>query len=532
MIPLIFCQFSIINLIENNEFTGFQEFSAPLTTGVGLGGDIYINTGSLTLTRGAVLNSNTFGRGKAGDIFINARDAVSFEGQTRNGLTGGVVALVLGNARGNGGDIHINADSLSLTNGAVLNVGTFSQGSAGDITINARDTVAFRRGGRAFSDVVEAATGQGGNIRIATGSLFITNGSGLISSTGGRGNAGSIIIDARDRVTFDGAGSREANAAFTSVTATGKGRSGDIQINTSSLSLTNHSLLQTATLGQGNAGEVIINARDSITFDQESGVLSTVEATGRGRGGNVLITTGSLALINGSAVAASTSGQGDTGSIFINARDQASFDSTSRNGNLSSGVFSTVERTGRGQGRNIQITTNSLTVTHGAQITARSAGQGNAGNIRISARDIRLDDGIITTQTTAQNGGNINLQNLDLLLLRHNSRMSTSAGISEATGNGGNIAIDASGRFIVAVPSENNDISANSFSGRGGRIAIEAQSIFGLKPLSLAEIQALQGNNDLTQFDARRLPTSDITAISQTAPALSGEISVISSHAK
>ena len=31
MIPLIFCQFSIINLIENNEFTGFQEFSAPLS---------------------------------------------------------------------------------------------------------------------------------------------------------------------------------------------------------------------------------------------------------------------------------------------------------------------------------------------------------------------------------------------------------------------------------------------------------------------------------------------------------------------
>ena len=28
--PLIFCRFSIINLIENNEFTGFQEFSAPL----------------------------------------------------------------------------------------------------------------------------------------------------------------------------------------------------------------------------------------------------------------------------------------------------------------------------------------------------------------------------------------------------------------------------------------------------------------------------------------------------------------------
>ena len=28
--PLIFCLFSIRNLIENNEFTGFQEFSAPL----------------------------------------------------------------------------------------------------------------------------------------------------------------------------------------------------------------------------------------------------------------------------------------------------------------------------------------------------------------------------------------------------------------------------------------------------------------------------------------------------------------------
>jgi large exoprotein involved in heme utilization and adhesion len=82
----------------------------------------------------------------------------------------------------------------------------------------------------------------------------------------------------------------------------------------------------------------------------------------------------------------------------------------------------------------------------------------------------------------------------DLLLLRHRSQISTTAGTAQAGGNGGNIDIDA--EFIVAVPKENSDITANAFTGNGGRVEVAAEGIFGI------------------QFRPRLTPLSDITVSS------------------
>jgi large exoprotein involved in heme utilization and adhesion len=93
------------------------------------------------------------------------------------------------------------------------------------------------------------------------------------------------------------------------------------------------------------------------------------------------------------------------------------------------------------------------------------------------------------------NGGNITLQTQDWLLLRHGSQISATAGTAQAGGNGGNITINSP--FIVAVPSEDSDISANAFTGKGGNIQVTASSIFG--------IQRRESDT----------PQSDITASSQ-----------------
>ncbi|UBF30428.1 S-layer family protein (plasmid) [Kovacikia minuta CCNUW1] len=82
-------------------------------------------------------------------------------------------------------------------------------------------------------------------------------------------------------------------------------------------------------------------------------------------------------------------------------------------------------------------------------------------------------------------------------MLRHNSLISATAGTAQAGGDGGNITINAPGGFIVAVPQENSDITANAFTGRGGNVQVTAQGIFGL------------------QFRPRLTPFSDITASSE-----------------
>ena len=70
--------------------------------------------------------------------------------------------------------------------------------------------------------------------------------------------------------------------------------------------------------------------------------------------------------------------------------------------------------------------------------------------------------------------------------------------IAGTGGDGGNIDIDSD--FIVAVPEENSDITANAFQGKGGRVQITAQGIFG------------------TQFRKDETAQSDTTASSRFGP--------------
>jgi large exoprotein involved in heme utilization and adhesion len=173
-------------------------------------------------------------------------------------------------------------------------------------------------------------------------------------------------------------------------------------------------------------------------------------------------------------------GQGNAGDVTIRARDRVSFDGVGSNG-ISSGALSTVQPRGIGQGGTIAVNTDRFSLTNGATLTASSEGRGAADDIEVTARQLRLGNrgSSIQAQTASGQGGNITLQVLELLLLRRGNFISTTAGTDQARGNGGNITFN--GGFIVAVPQENSNISANAFSGRGGNIRITTQGLFGIE---------------------------------------------------
>ena len=86
------------------------------------------------------------------------------------------------------------------------------------------------------------------------------------------------------------------------------GRGGNVEIYTNSLEVRNSASLQASTLGEGNAGNVIIHADDRVAFDNGT-ASSTVEAGGVGNGDSVEIYTNSLEVQNGAQLAASTKGR-------------------------------------------------------------------------------------------------------------------------------------------------------------------------------------------------------------------------------
>ncbi|MFS0513307.1 beta strand repeat-containing protein [Nostoc sp. UIC 10607] len=501
----------------------------------GNAGNIQIKTGSLFLINGGSISSSLIeGKGNGGNITIDARDTVKIDGVLKDvtynigdrtgkiDISSGLFSSLL-NGQGKGGDIEITTGSFSLTNGAYISGETNGRGNGGNITINARDTVTLDRGESGSSTYVSTSAltdnisnagdirinarelfikngatlaafgsdqGNGGNIQVKAGTLRLTNG-GIIITAANR-NAGNINIDTSDAVIIDG-----ISGAYSFLSAGGVGKGGDIQITTNSLTLRNGGQLAATSFGKGNAGDIIVNADDAISIDgvgsngRLSGAFSTLEGEGEGRGGNINLTTGSLFLTNGGVVNGSTFSKGNGGNITIDARDRILIDGVSTTG-FASGVFSAVNPTAVGNGGNINLTTDSLFLNRGG-ISSSSLGQGKAGDININSSSTALDNkAFIAAITNSGDGGNINVTASDRLLLRNGSQISTTAGTAQSGGDGGNIDIDS--RFIVAIPQENSDITANAFTGTGGKVEINSQGIFGIesrtKPTEKSDITA------------------------------------------
>ncbi|WP_026731215.1 two-partner secretion domain-containing protein [Fischerella sp. PCC 9605] len=493
-----------------------------------VGGDVNFNSGLVVAPGGRV---ELGGLAQAGTVRLNADGSLSVPQEVTRAnvlLTNGAIVDVTG---GEGGNIAINARNLELSGSyLVAGIGTgFGAPStqAGDIVINATENVTLKGEGNSSSFIVSDAIEEGdaGSINILTRSLFVIDGSRIASRIFGRGNAGSININAQDTVSFSGVGANGASGVFSSVQPTGVGNGGDITITTNSLSFINGAFLFAGTFGQGNAGNINFYARDVVSFDGSgntgfpSGATSIVGEGAIGKGGNINFTAGSLFLTNGAQVSAATYGLGDAGNVNLTAL-KVSFDGLASSG-FASGVFSSVEEAGRGNGGNVNLTASSISLTNGAQISAATYGQGDAGNINLTALKVSFDglassgfaSGVFSSVEEAGrgNGGNVNLTASSISL-------TNGAQISAATlgkGNGGNLRVlarqfdvqnqaeatvssreDGNAGNIQVRASEINlydqgKLTAESASGKGGNISLQTDNLLRLRRNSL--ISAISG---------------------------------------
>ena len=210
------------------------------------------------------------------------------------------------------GEIKFNADrSLSFPENVARGNITFTNQSLGLISVDTdTDKVDFTITGREISIFEGSILG----LIIIAKSIFSER------------ESNNLILDAENDIKI------RQSTIINIVGSGAMGNAGDLIVTARSLSVEEGAELTVGSLGKGNAGDIIIDASDSVTFDAGS-ALSNVEATGVGQGGNVKVTADSFSLSNGAQLTASTFGQGNSGNIEIDA-GQVNFDGTSRDGRL------------------------------------------------------------------------------------------------------------------------------------------------------------------------------------------------------
>lgn len=500
--------------------TGQLGSIAAVLLGKGQGGNVEIEADRLQLSGGniAIVTAEN-SLGDSGNMTINA-DSIVLD---NNSL---VVAVAMSGNGGDTGDIEVETNNLTIRDGSQLNSQLRGVGNNGDVKVTATDSINITGildiGPSAIvNEVFLTGIGNGGAIEIQTGSLTITEGGQIRSSTNGTGNSGPIKITADNAIRIDGFAAVPDNTEspfinsliISGVRPTAVGNGNDITITTNRLIASNGGGITASTQGEGNSGNISIVANEFAVFEGdpsplsplrerpfESGAFVAVLAQENaeedtvtiGNGGILTITTPYLSVLNGAQLRSelATGAQGNTGTIVLNVSDSILLSGAQ------TGLFSNTEPETTGNGGSIFIDPERLEIKDGAGISVDSQGSGTGGRVEIRADELILENqGFISAETASNNGGDITLQVPDLLLLREGSRISTTAGTSGAGGNGGNIRISTN--VLATIPDENNDIAANAFLGSGGNVDITTEGIFGFN------------------FPEQPTPFSDITASSQ-----------------
>lgn len=537
------------------------------TSGDGRGGDVHIITGNFTV-RGpdtnsfVVIDSGTTGNGHGGNITIQANlvdldwtsistgqfvaSAVVPDRSTINGSAGNLIittetlrtkdsifdtSALFGTSKlQKGGDITITAGDISMLNTQVTSIGV---NGGGAFTVKAdrfvTDFTSFE---------TDTTSGQGGNIVVEARVVELTNGSSLISTTIGDGNAGDIHITATDHVSLIGdlgtnpLAQFQPSGLFSNSFGKifgrfgGQGNAGNIIVTTPRLEM-NAGRINTVTSSSGQGGNVTLSVTSGISISGEfpsdllivpsifdigplapSGIVtSTVGsefcAGPCGNAGNVSISsTGSLSMGSGSQINSGTSSTGNGGLITINASDTISMSGRLSDGSPV-GIFSSSIGTSpdAGSGGNIALTAGqSMTISNGASVSASSTGPGNAGNISINTgQQFEMRNSSVKTEAAQASGGNIDIQAIDRVRLV-NSSISTS--VLGGAGSGGNITIDPN---VVVL--QNSQVIAQAIQGAGGNITITTP-LFLADSTSLVSASSQFGLNGTVTIQS---PTSDLS---------------------
>jgi filamentous hemagglutinin family protein len=333
-------------------------------------------------------------------------------GQPSGQTPSGVFAQTLANSTGNAGNLAIQAQQVLLQDSGSLGTTTFGRGYAGQIQIQTSNLVVDN--GNIFGGIggpQGRTTPTDAQIQIQAQTVDLTRGGLIETSTFGRGDAGQIQIQA-DTINLAGNNGLRNSAIRTAsgdpeVRAPILGSGNTILLNTRVLNLTEGAELSAETYTSGRGGAIVINQADAIRLSQGAQLLTS--AYSNGDAGSVKINqAGEVSLQDGAKIQVDSRGYGAAGNLEISANrlllqqgSELSASSTlaSTGGNIALDISEYLRMQGQGAA--------------GSRITTSSTGQGDAGNIRITTPFMLAEAGgnnDIFANARDGRGGNITLQ--------------------------------------------------------------------------------------------------------------------------
>jgi filamentous hemagglutinin family protein len=284
-----------------------------------------------------------------GNINLNAATAVELSGANAiYPFSSWILNQVAPGANNAGGQIRIETPRLNIQDGSRVQTLSQGSGSAGNIQVNAgriliNGAAAADRtqqdlfNSRIASDAI--ATGNGGNVQISAQRIRLSNG-GQISTLvapQATGQGGEMRVNVSGTITARGFNplNPQTSSGFVSTT-TGMGNGGNLVLSGDRFSFSDGGIIQSQTLGTGQAGDLTVQARDMITVRRLSSTFQggiNSYSLGSGRGGSINLSTNHLRLYEGGNVTAASVSQAPgisiTGVAILNSGNTGVYGETS-----------------------------------------------------------------------------------------------------------------------------------------------------------------------------------------------------------
>ncbi len=428
---------------DNTKFSVNDVNNKPLLTisaPIGLG----LNNPGKIINRANLIKEERFGDEKTPLIFPNFNKTIPFENKIVNTLVGLEV-----NPNQNitlvGGDIQLDGGGLTALGGKIQLGGLATEGI---IKIEPNGNLIFPNDSRLsnialINDASIDVQGNGGGDIVITGqNVIVKDGSSLLAGIRAfqgspNAQAGDIVINGINSVVFDGVRSTNSRRGGSTIFTTASNQVG--------------LLLEKEFKTELGAFDFIIN--------------------GEGQAGNIEINTTRLDITNGARIINITFGNGNVGNIIINSTEKVLIK------NSGSAIFNTIF-TGKGNAGNIEINTEFLKLTQGAQISENIfKGNGNLGEIIINAKEsVSIDDKSSIFNTVNKDGigdgGIIKIETKNFFLTNQGQLFTSTNG----KGDAGNVTIDIKENTNINGGNIRSEVLKKG-TGQGGTIQINSDNL-------------------------------------------------------